>query len=59
MGETLRLTDFIRWMYWIHIYLIVGMVVLATIVYSSMSSRFLFFAPLLAEGPGLSSQGSV
>jgi len=35
------------------------MVVLATIVYSSMSSRFSFPAPLLAEGPGLSSQGSV
>jgi len=34
-----------------------GTVVLPT--NSSMSSRYLFRAPLLAEGPGLSSQGSV
>ena len=52
--------DLIGWMYWIHIVSpTAGDGSAADRLYSSMSSRYLIRAPLLAEGPGLSSQGSV
>jgi len=58
MGETRRLIRSYRVMYWIHIVLpLQGTVVLPTNCF--MSSRYLIHAPLLAEGPGLSSQGFV
>ena len=58
MGETWRLIRSYRVMYWIHIVLpLQGTVVLPT--NCSMSSHYLIIVPLLAEGPGLSSQGFV
>ena len=58
MGETWRLIRSYRVMYWIHIvFPLQGTVVLPT--NCSMRYCYLIIVPLLAEGPGLSSQGSV
>jgi len=59
MGETWWLIRSYRVMYWIHIVFPLQGTVGGLPTNSSMSSRYLIRAPLLAEGPGLSSQGSV